>query len=91
MEIRGSTIALQFENQGSELVARGENLSGFAIAGEDGKYVWAEAKISNDEVIVWSHEIEKPLHVRYAWADNPDTANLYNTQGLPASPFQTAR
>ena len=91
MEIRGSTIALQFENQGSELVARGENLSGFAIAGEDGKYVWAEAKISNDEVIVWSNEIEKPLHVRYAWADNPDTANLYNTEGLPASPFQTAR
>jgi len=91
MEIRGNTITLRFENRGSGLATMGGELSGFAIAGADGKYVWAEAKIAGDEVIVWSERVESPQKVRYAWADNPDTANLYNTEGLPASPFQTTR
>jgi sialate O-acetylesterase len=61
---------------------------GFAIAGADGKYVWAQAGIDGDEVVVWSDEVTQPKSVRYAWSDNPDDANLYNKEGLPAGPFR---
>jgi sialate O-acetylesterase len=53
--------------------------------------VWANAKIEGDKIIVWNEEIENPVQVRYAWADNPRGANLYNKEGLPASPFQTEK
>ena len=61
----------------------------FAIAGADKKFVWAKAKIEGDEVVVWNDELAHPMYVRYAWADNPDGANLYSKEGLPASPFRT--
>jgi sialate O-acetylesterase len=61
----------------------------FAIAGEDKKFVWAKAKIEGNKVIVWNENINNPKYVRYAWADNPDGANLYNKEGLPAAPFTT--
>jgi len=63
-------------------------LEGFAICGEDHKWVWADAKIDGDTVVVSSPEVQKPVAVRYAWADNP-TCNLFNKAGLPASPFRT--
>lgn len=63
-------------------------LEGFAICGEDRKWVWADAKIAGDTVVVWSDQVPAPVAVRYAWADNP-TCNLYNAAGLPASPFRT--
>lgn len=63
-------------------------LEGFAICGEDKKWVWAEAKIDGSEVVVWSDKVPQPVAVRYAWANNP-TCNLYNKEGLPASPFRT--
>ena len=63
-------------------------LEGFAVCGDNKKWVWATAKIEGDAVIVWSSAVPKPVAVRYAWADNP-TCNLYNGAGLPASPFQT--
>lgn len=63
-------------------------LEGFAICGEDKKWVWANARIEGDRVIVWSDAVPAPVAVRYAWADNP-TCNLYNGAGLPASPFRT--
>jgi len=63
-------------------------IKGFAIAGSDGKFVWAEAKIENNEVIVSNKAVANPVAVRYAWADNPE-ANLYNAAELPASPFRT--
>ena len=63
-------------------------VEGFAICGADKKWVWAEARIDKEEVIVWSDQISHPIAVRYAWADNP-TCNLYNTAGLPAGPFRT--
>jgi len=62
-------------------------LEGFAVCGENKKWVWAAAKIEGDAVVVWSPAVPKPVAVRYAWADNP-TCNLYNGAGLPASPFQ---
>jgi sialate O-acetylesterase len=67
----------------------GEEPGEFAIAGADKKFVWAKAKIEGDQVIVWNENVPDPLYVRYAWADNPDHANLYNREGLPASPFRT--
>jgi len=63
-------------------------LEGFAICGADHKWVWADAKIDGDSVVVWSDQVSKPVAVRYAWASNP-TCNLYNGAGLPASPFRT--
>ena len=89
-KIEGNKIVITFNNIGSGLIAKGgTELSQFAIAGEDGKYVWANAIIKDKKVIVWSDEITQPLYVRYAWADNPEGANLYNKEGLPASPFTT--
>ncbi|MGH9764100.1 MAG: sialate O-acetylesterase, partial [Blastocatellia bacterium] len=66
----------------------GGPLKGFAIAGEDHKFVWAEARIEGNSVTVWSKDIPHPVAVRYGWADNPD-CNLANGEGLPASPFRT--
>lgn len=63
-------------------------LEGFAICGEDRKWVWADARIEGDTVIVWSDKVTAPTAVRYAWSDNP-TCNLLNGAGLPASPFRT--
>jgi sialate O-acetylesterase len=89
MKIEGDKIILTFTNTGSGLVTRGNELKCFAIAGLDKKFVWAKAKIENDRVVVWSEKVSNPVAVRYAWADNPDGANLYNAEGLPASPFRT--
>jgi sialate O-acetylesterase len=55
------------------------------------KFVWAKAGISGEKVIVKGSKIKNPVAVRYAWADNPEGANLYNKEGLPAAPFRTDR
>ncbi len=89
MKVEGNKIILSFTNTGTGLVAKGGPLKRFEIAGKDGKYVWAKAKISGNKVIVWSEKVSNPASVRYAWADNPAGANLYNKEGLPASPFET--
>jgi sialate O-acetylesterase len=86
----GNKIILSFTNIGSGLINKDdEELDQFAIAGADKKFVWAKAKIEGNNVIVWNDNIPNPVYVRYAWADNPDGANLYNKEGLPASPFRT--
>lgn len=86
----GDKMVITFSNTGSGLVTNdGEALSEFAIAGADKKFIWANAKIEGNKVVVWSKEVPAPLYVRYAWADNPDNPNLYNKEGLPASPFRT--
>lgn len=90
MRTNGNKIILSFTNIGGGLVAKGSGgLKYFAIAGADKKFVWAKAKIEKDKVVVWNDNVFKPLVVRYAWADNPEGANLYNKEGLPASPFRT--
>ena len=81
-------IRLKFKHVNGGLVCKGEKLAGFAIAGEDKKFVWADAKIDGETVVVSSPKVEKPAAVRYAWADNPEVS-LYNKAGLPASPFRT--
>jgi len=90
MKIEGNKIILSFTNTGSGLIAKGNNdLKYFSIAGNDKKFIWATAKIEGDHVVVWNDNISNPVAVRYAWADNPEGANLYNKEGLPASPFGT--
>ncbi|HVU22828.1 MAG TPA: sialate O-acetylesterase, partial [Opitutus sp.] len=90
-EIKDGKIVLTFDDAGTGLVSsNGEPLSHFAIAGADRKFVWADARIDGaDKVVVWSDDVPDPKYVRYAWADNPDFANLANQEGLPASPFRT--
>ena len=86
----GNKITLTFRDPGSSLVAKGGGpLTGFAVAGADQKFVWAQARIEGNKVVVWSDQVPAPVAVRYAWADNPEGANLYNQAGLPASTFQT--
>ncbi|ARS36423.1 sialate O-acetylesterase [Pontibacter actiniarum] len=90
MQKKGNKIILSFENTGSGLVAKGGGeLKRFAIAGPDKQFTWAKAKIKGNKVTVWSDSISHPVAVRYAWSDNPEGANLYNKEGLPASPFRT--
>lgn len=85
---RNGNAYLKFNHVGGGLQARGEKLIGFAIAGNDGKFVWGNARIDGDTVVVSSPDIANPAAVRYGWANNP-TCNLYNKEGLPASPFRT--
>ena len=88
MTISGHEAHLQFFHVGSGLMARGDHLKGFSIAGHDQKFVWAKASIVGNKVVVSSEHVAQPVAVRYAWADNPD-CNLFNKEGLPASPFRT--
>lgn len=88
--VDGSKIVVTFDHTGSGLVSfDGEALHQFAVAGADKKFVWANAVIEDDKVLVWNDDVPNPRYVRYAWADNPVDANLYNEEGLPASPFRT--
>lgn len=84
----GAAMRLSFTSTGSGLVAKDGALKGFAIAGEDRKFVWADAKIDGDAVVVSSAAVPNPVAVRYAWANNPE-ATLFNKEGLPAGPFRT--
>jgi len=88
--IKGNKVEISFSHTGGGLVASdGGPLNEFAVAGSDGRFVWAKAAIEGDKVVVWSEEVAEPKVVRYAWANNPYNPNLYNKEGLPASPFQT--
>ncbi|GHE35322.1 sialate O-acetylesterase [Sphingobacterium griseoflavum] len=90
MEIQEDKIVLHFAEIGGGLTSRdGQSLRHFAIAGEDRKFVWGNAVVKGDRVIVSHPQIKNPVAVRYAWSDNPEAANLINKEGLLASPFRT--
>lgn len=89
MKIEGDKIVIFFTETGRGLMAKGGTLKHFAIAGEDKQFVWAEAVIRGNKVVVSSKSVKNPVAVRYAWSDNPDEANLCNKEGLLASPFRT--
>jgi sialate O-acetylesterase len=85
----GAAMRLRFDNLGGGLVtADGAPPKGFAIAGSDHKWRWAEARIAGGAVVVSSAEVPAPVAVRYGWADNPPNT-LRNEAGLPAAPFRT--
>ncbi len=88
MAVEGSKIRVRFTNTGSGLEARDGVLRGFAVADADRKFHWASAVIEGDSVLVSSPEVAAPVAVRYAWADSPE-CNLFNAEGLPASPFRS--
>ncbi|MCK9206063.1 MAG: sialate O-acetylesterase [Salinivirgaceae bacterium] len=85
----GNHIRISFENTGKGLSTINEGeITGFAIAGNDRQFYWANAVIEGNEVVVYSDKVASPEAVRYAWADNP-VCNLVNSEGLPAVPFRT--
>lgn len=84
-------VIMQFDHVADGLVVKDKYgyLMSFAVAGSDGVYHWVQAKVvGKDRVVLSCHDIENLVSVRYAWGDNPDDANLYNSAGLPATPFE---
>lgn len=87
--VDGSQMVIRFSNIGGGLIAKDSNsLTGFSIAGADHKFYWANAVIQGDTVVVSRPQVPNPIAVRYAWGDSP-ICNLFNKEGLPASPFRT--
>jgi sialate O-acetylesterase len=88
MSVTGDQATLRFTHAASGLVAKGGTLTGFTIAGDDKKFNNAQAKIAGNTVVVSCDKVAKPVAVRYGWAAYP-VVNLWNGDGLPASPFRT--
>lgn len=86
-DVKGNTIVLTFV-QNEDIKSKDGALKGFAIAGADKVFHWAEAKVENGKIVVSSAKVSKPVAVRYNWADNPQ-GNLTNDSGLPATSFRT--
>ena len=86
--LNAGKFTVEFDHVGKGLEVRGGELKGFAICGEDRKFVWAKAEIVGNAVVVSSPEVLHPIAVRYGWSDCP-VVNLWNKDGLPASPFRT--
>jgi sialate O-acetylesterase len=89
--VRGSRIVVRFDHAEAGLVSHAPDgrLGGFAISGADGKFVWADARIEGNTVVVSSPRVRAPVAVRYAWSNNPADASLFDRAGLPAAPFRT--
>ncbi len=88
--VSGGTLRIHFDHVDGGLVVKGDNLEEFSVAGADGKWFWADARIDGDTVVVSSAQVPQPEQVRYAWQANPKAA-LFNAAGLPAIPFRTDR
>jgi sialate O-acetylesterase len=92
MKIEGNKVIIAFDHVGKGLKVNNlyGYINGFSVAGENGQFKWARASLVNENTVVVSSEsVEKPVAVRYGWADNPDDLNLYNAEDLPANPFRT--
>ncbi|MCE9607741.1 MAG: sialate O-acetylesterase [Planctomycetia bacterium] len=88
--VEGDKVRVKFTHIGQGLAFKhGEKLQGFAIAGDDKVFRWAEAVIDGDTVVLSNAEVAKPTAVRYAWAHQRTWANLFNKDGLPAVTFRT--
>jgi sialate O-acetylesterase len=88
VESISGALKLHFDHADGGLTVKGDKLEEFSIAGDDGKWQWADARIEGDTVVVSSPTVPRPIHVRYAWQAYPK-ATLYNEAGLPAVPFRT--
>ncbi len=91
MQIEGNEAIISFNHIGLGLEVKNKHgyINEFEIAGADKKFHWAKAKLEGDKIVVWSDKIENPVAVRFGWSCNPAELNLYNKEGLPASPFRT--
>jgi sialate O-acetylesterase len=86
----GNKVSVRFSHAGGGLMYQhGDKVQGFAIAGEDKVFHWADAKIEGDVVVLTCDKVPKPVAVRYAWGDTHPWANLFNKDGLPAITFRT--
>ena len=88
MQVKDGKVIVTFDQADGGLESRGGRLRGFSICGKDKKFVWALADIDGNKIAVSNPQVEKPVAVRYGWADYP-VVNLFNRGGLPASPFRT--
>ncbi len=89
-KVDGNRVIVSFDQIGKGLaVAHSDTLQGFSVAGKDGAWHWADAKIDGETVVVWSDKVASPTQVRYAYAANRRWANLFNKDGLPATVFST--
>lgn len=88
MTVEGAHAILRFKHVGGGLVAQGGELKGFAVSGANKSFLPAKAEIKGDTVIVSNEQVATPVAVRFGWENVPD-GNLYNRDGLPASPFRT--
>jgi sialate O-acetylesterase len=88
MKVDGSRAVLSFDHVGGGLAAKYQTLNGFAVCGEDKEFYPAKAKIDGDTVVVTCDKVPAPVAVRFGWKNYP-VVNLYNKDGLPASPFRT--
>lgn len=91
VKFEGDKAIVSFKHTGSGLMAKDTYgyLKGFEIAGDDKVFYYAKAEIKDNTVIISHPKVPKPVAVRYAWADSPDEANLFNSEGLPANSFRT--
>jgi sialate O-acetylesterase len=89
MAVEGGALRLRFSHVGGGLIARGGPLQTFVVAGPDGKFIPAEAKIDGETIVVSAGGVPAPAAARYAWSSYPEGCNLYNAAGLPAAPFRT--
>lgn len=87
--VEGARIRVRFENGGAPLKANSNGITGFELAGADGRWFPAQARLDARSIVVSSSEVPVPVHIRYAWADNPQGCNLYNEAGLPCAPFSS--
>ncbi len=89
--VQNGRVIVRFDHLGKGLTSTSSDgsVNAFALAGADHKWVWAQARVEGDHVVVWSDAVRAPVAVRYAWANNPVNANLYNKDGLPAAPFRS--
>ena len=88
--IEGTKVRVQVTHVGEGLAVRhSDTLTGFALAGDDKQFQWADATIDGDTVVVSSPGVSEPVAVRYAWSGFPAWANLFNKDGLPALSFRT--
>jgi len=88
MKVDGNKVILEFSHAGKGLMQKGDTLKGFVLAGSDKKFYFADAKIDGNKVVVSCKDVANPVAVRYGWADFPEV-NLFNKEGIPASPFRT--
>ncbi len=91
MKIEGNKIRVTFTSTGSGLMVKDKYgyIKGFEVAGADQKFYYAKAWTEGNEVVVSCDAVPNPVAVRFAWADNPEDANLFNKEGFPASPFRS--
>jgi sialate O-acetylesterase len=87
-QVQGNKLTIMFTHIGGGLLSKEGPLKGFTIAGADKKFLPAQAEITGETVTVSSPEVSTPVAVRYGWTNVPDV-NLFNKEGLPASPFRT--